>query len=442
MTVNLFNFYFSGLGKTRKNFKDVDHPNLLHLPADDESHILAHQIFEKIRPRVQQRDENGNLIHFLHDHPLVLINNATTTMRVSLHDPMKRIKVLCNACAKPITKMPFYKCFEDDDYVLHEWCTQLPTRLRNVVGHRGKGHTLMLFLGVGFNFGIKCFICGLPGNGAVYYCSDSKGVYFTDAHCAFMPREITHEAHANHLLTRVDGASSSRSSVSKMECRACRVGIVESDTYFRCNACDFYLDCRCALHLPKTIRNKYDKHPLKLSYSPIEDHKGQYFCEVCEEELDPGKWFYHCVECAQSIHSACAPLILQSEQGVNSLSELEGVYKYINFKFTGVRTRSFHQHPVSFAPGTKNDGLCQLCGSELQSHLIWKCLDCSFACHVYHDSEFKELLQFLPELAYNYEEKKRMIKQRGAQTNLEFYPSEMRRPETRDWEVTDDPSFQ
>ncbi|KAJ0691912.1 putative transcription factor C2H2 family [Helianthus annuus] len=337
--------------------------------------------------------------------------------------------------------MPFYKCFEDDDFVLHDWCTQLPTILRNVVGHRG--HTLKLYVGDIFHVGIKCFICGLPCNGAVYLCSVSGCTYIVDAHCAFMPREITHEAHTDHLLTRVDGASSSRGGVSKMECRACRVGIVESDTYFRCNACDFYLDCRCALHLAKTIRHKLDKHSLKLSYSPIEDHKGQYFCEVCEEDLDPGKWFYHCAECAQSIHSACAPLILQSDQGVNSLSESEGVYKYINMKFgDDVKIRRFHQHPVLFGPGTENDGVCQMCGSNLQSHLIWKCLDCSFACHMYDEPSFKELLRRLPRLVYKYEEKKRMIKHHGPQTNSEFYPSEMKRPETRDWKVIDDPFFQ
>ncbi|MFS7973999.1 hypothetical protein Hanom_Chr09g00863271 [Helianthus anomalus] len=44
--------------------------------------------------------------------------------------------------------------------------------------------------------------------------------YYIDVNCVFMPEEITH---ANHLLTRVDGASSS--SVSKMECHACRVSI-------------------------------------------------------------------------------------------------------------------------------------------------------------------------------------------------------------------------
>ncbi|XP_022008789.2 uncharacterized protein LOC110908194 isoform X4 [Helianthus annuus] len=37
-----------GLGKNEKNFKDVNHPNLVHLPVDDETHILSHQIFEDV----------------------------------------------------------------------------------------------------------------------------------------------------------------------------------------------------------------------------------------------------------------------------------------------------------------------------------------------------------------------------------------------------------
>ncbi|KAM0032207.1 putative chromatin regulator PHD family [Helianthus debilis subsp. tardiflorus] len=396
-----------GLGKNEKNFKDVDHPNLVHLPVDDETHILSHQIFDG-KTCVEGRDEKGHLIHSFHDHPLVLISNDTTT---SLHNPMKRIKLLCNACIKPITKMPFYKCStEDDDFVLHYRCIGLPRRLSNHAAH--SQHPLLLD-NYNFSIGIKCFICGLPCNGFLYECSELE--YMIDVNCAFMPKEITHEAHANsnHLLARVDGGSSS--SVSKMECRACRVSIAESESYFRCTSCDFYLDCRCALHLPKTIRHKYDKHPLQLSYSPVEDHKSRYFCEVCEEELDPAKWFYHCAECAQSIHSACAPLILQSEQA----------------------PRLHCRHPMSLALGTENDGLCGTCGSKLQSHIILKCLYCDFAIHWYH--EFPELsLENPPKFFYIYEEKKGMIKERGPQTSLEFYPSEMIRPVTRHWKVVDD----
>ncbi|KAJ0859819.1 hypothetical protein HanRHA438_Chr13g0616991 [Helianthus annuus] len=246
--------------------------------------------------------------------------------------------------------------------------------------------------------GAKCRICGLPCNGVIYFCFDCQ--FLLDVSCAFMPKEITHEAHADHLLTRVE---SSRSGVSKKECHACR----------------------------------FDKHPLQLSYGPIEDHKSQYFCEVCEEELDPGKWFYHCAACAQSIHSACAPLILQSEQGVNS-SDLEGVYKFINIKFGHVETRPFHQHPMLFAPGTENDGLCHECGSKLQSQMIWKCLHCNFACHCYHELTSLYDPDAVKRIYYISGGNKRMIKQRKSQTSLEFYPSEMMRPETRHWKVVDD----
>ncbi|KAJ0754181.1 putative chromatin regulator PHD family [Helianthus annuus] len=421
-----------GLGKNEKNFKDVDHPNLVHLPVDDETHILSHQIFDG-EIGVVWRDGKGHLRHSFHKHPLVLISNDTTT---SLHDPMKRIKLLCNACIKPITKMPFYKCSKRDGsckFVLHDWCIRLPKQLRNHGPH--PQHSLRLYIFFDNLSGYKCEACGLPCNGFFYVCFECE--YVIDVNCAFMPKEITHEAHANsnHLLARVDGGSSSR---SKMECGACRVSIAESERYFRCTSCDFYLDCRCALHLPKTIRHKYDKHPLQLSYSPVEDHKSRYFCEVCEEELDPGKWFYHCAECAQSIHSACAPLILQSEQGANSLYDSEGVYKYINFKFGAVREFQWlHQHPMSLALGTENDGLCGTCKSKLQSHVIWKCLHCDFFVHWYH--AFPEVSpENPPRYIYIYEENEGMIKQRGPQTSLEFYPSEMMRPVTRHWKVVDD----
>ncbi|KAM0069785.1 putative kinase C-like, phorbol ester/diacylglycerol-binding protein [Helianthus debilis subsp. tardiflorus] len=345
---------------------------------------------------------------------------------------MKRIKLLCNACSRPITKTPFYKCsIDDDDFVLHDWCNRLPKEVR---GHPGyPEHTLLHSRLIYTGSGAICRICGLPCNGIIYYCYCCD--FLTDVSCALMPKEITHEAHADHILTRVE---SSRSGASKKECHSCRVSIGgESENYFKCNACDFYLDCRCALQLPKTVMHKFDKHPLQLSYAPIEDHKSQYFCEVCEEELDPGKWFYHCAACAQSIHSACAPLILQSEQGVNS-SDLEGVYKFINIKFGHVEKRPFHQHPMLFAPGTENDGLCHECGSKLQSQMIWKCLHCNFACHCYH--ELKSLLNpsVGQRLIYIFGENKRMIKQRESQRSLEFYPSEMMRPETRDWKVVDD----
>ncbi|KAK9067085.1 hypothetical protein SSX86_014409 [Deinandra increscens subsp. villosa] len=435
-------------GKTQKNFKDVDHPNLIHLPLIDESHsILSHILYQGKSSCDDEQldiDENGHLLihHENHKHPLVLINNITpssssssSSMMIKLHDPMKRTKVLCNGCSRPITKIPFYKCskHDEDDFALHDWCaTRLPKELKNHVGH--PQHTLHLN-----NYDTKirrfqCSFCRSYYNGFSYRCFSCN--YNIDVNCAFIPEEITHEAHADHLLTRVDHASSSPRLAGNIECRACRVTIDKKvDIYFRCGACDFYLDCRCALHLPKTIRHKLDKHPLELSYGPIEDHKSEYFCEVCEEGLDPGKWFYHCVECAQSIHSACAPLILQSEQGVNSGYELEGVYKFINIKFGAVeKLITWHHHPVLFAPGTKNDGLCKDCDRKLQSNMIWKCLHCNYASH-YFTCIYLYPSGSVLQIRNIFEAKERTIIKHRPKTNIEFYPSEIIRPVTHHWKV-------
>ncbi|KAD4586121.1 hypothetical protein E3N88_23722 [Mikania micrantha] len=420
-----------GLGQTQKNFKDADHPNLLRFPLDDGSHILSYQIKADTPAHIDHwhrtllREES-----FLSQDTEIIISSSV----VSLHDPMKRIKQQCTGCTRPITKMPFFKCGRRDecDFFLHDWCSRLPEELTNHVAH--PQHTLTLSRN-SFPVVFICNICNLLCNGFSYDCNPCK--FSIDVNCAFIPEEITHEAHANHLLTRVDDSSSR---LSEINCRACHVPIKECEIYFRCNACDFHLDCQCALSLPKTIRHKLDKHSLMLSYSPIEDHKSQYFCEVCEEELDPGKWFYHCVECALSIHSACAPLILQSEQDVNSLY-VEGVYKLINIKFGAVEKWYFHDHPLSFAPGTSNDGFCNDCGDRLQSSLIYKCSHCKLTCHYITCQTDRSFLDNRPHLkvsAFGSYWGNKPMKKDQRQRNLKFYPSEMMRPVTRHWKVAED----
>ncbi|MFS7927643.1 hypothetical protein Hanom_Chr04g00311531 [Helianthus anomalus] len=61
--------------------------------------------------------------------------------------------------------------------------------------------------------------------------------------------------------------------------------------------------------------------------------------------LESGSIIVQTAEFVQSVHSACAPLILQSEQGVNSLYS-EDVYKFINIKFGHVEKRPFS--PTSY----------------------------------------------------------------------------------------------
>ena len=333
-------------------------------------------------------DEGNDVKHNFHPHPLILVRTEcsdTTSMPtssktnvLSCHNPMKKVQLLCSACVRPVTSVPFYKCVNDDcNFVLHEWCTQLPTQVEKYPGH--PEHTLILhsnapnkFLSV-----FKCDVCGLECNGFVYSCVECD--YHIDVTCSFMPQNITHEAHSGHLL-----------SFRKKFIRSCLIckGFVSRFQFsFGCDTCeDVGVHVGCALLLPREIRHKIDKHPMRLSYLPAENHKSEYFCEICENELNPEVCFYHCNECDWSIHTFCAPHILQSETSVSSDYYdyyHKGPYKYVNIKFGGIHKFESrrHPHPLSFVQGIESDGPCTECGRAVQYDLILKCQQCKFVIH-------------------------------------------------------------
>ncbi|KAJ0680103.1 putative chromatin regulator PHD family [Helianthus annuus] len=376
-----------GTGKIIKNYEDAEHPNLLHLPFPDPSYSLLKHLFFK---------ENGGSStckthEISHQHPLTLVDAqcrditipaSSRTKSISYHDPMKRIQLLCDGCVRPITSGPIYVCDNEGqcNFVLHEWCSRLPAELKDHPAHQQ--HTLVLhskappsrFFGV-----FWCDACWKPCNGFAYCCMDCNKII--DVHCAFLPKEITHTFHPNHLLSRVYHGYPGTGYPGRWpgpgyRCRMC--GHFRSRISFVCHTCnDFSLHPWCALFIPETTRNKCDKHPMKLSYFPIENHKSDYFCEVCERELNPEKPFYHCHECMQSMHTACAPSILQYE---TFGAESTGVYEFVNVKFGGRYENSkVHPHPLSFVQGIQDDGQCHEDGRRLQFKMIFKCLTCEFA---------------------------------------------------------------
>ncbi|KAL8261578.1 hypothetical protein R6Q59_025627 [Mikania micrantha] len=149
---------------------------------------------------------------------------------------------------------------------------------------------------------------------------------------------------------------------------------------YHCFGCDFSLHIECALLLPKTIKHKFDKHPLSLRYDPAEDYSSDYFCEICEDELNPEKWFYHCSMCAWSMHTACAPLKLECEQ--STVSRLNNPVSFFsNVKFGGTHEIIDHSHPLTFVQGINADGECKVCHQKLWYSMILKCIMCKFACH-------------------------------------------------------------
>ncbi|PWA63393.1 B-box-type zinc finger, Zinc finger, PHD-type, DC1 [Artemisia annua] len=379
----LFN---EGTSKPLKNYKDDDYPDLLHLPFLDQTSqtkVLKHLFYGESGSRAFET----NLTHPFHQHPLTLVgtpccnNDITTTptssriITSSSHDSMKMVQVLCDACIRPITNMPFYKCTASDEgcnFVLHVWCTRLPTEVK--MDTRRGIRTLKLLPAIPFaTLGLFRSLCCMSiCNGFVYSDEDkySRRSYEADVSCGVTPEFITHKSHPNHLLRKL------KSSI-EMYCRLC-LSDAKTQLFYGCENCKFYLHPMCALFWPDTIRHKYDKHPMTLRYFPVENYNGDYFCEVCEEEFNPNAAFYHCDQCVQSIHRPCVEFIFQEARTWAPFLFDRGVDQFESVK-SRIFTFKGHPHPLSVFRGPDSDGDCTLCGSKLQDYwIILKCLQCKF----------------------------------------------------------------
>ncbi|KAI3711824.1 hypothetical protein L1987_70372 [Smallanthus sonchifolius] len=284
---------------------------------------------------------------------------------------MNKAGDLCNGCLSPILDdMPFYKCTYGCNFVLHEWCPWFPTELEGYENH--PEHTLLLLPKDTYLPRVPyCNVCRGRCKGFAYSCE--KCSYYVDVMCAFTPELITHKSHPQHLLSYVQNR------MNKDYCRICLSGFTKEETSLSCKSCNFHLHRGCALFLPETVRHRYDKHPLSLTYSPVENHEGDYFCEVCEEELNPNACFYHCQECVQSMQTTCAPLIPQTKPYLFHGSSSQGDPDYAcTYKISG------HPHPLSYLQVTKTNDDCTKCGRRLHYDFILKCQECKFTVHSYH----------------------------------------------------------
>ncbi|PWA76648.1 DC1, C1-like, Zinc finger, RING/FYVE/PHD-type [Artemisia annua] len=368
-----------GMGRLLKNFKDDDYPDLVHLPFPDQTMNLIKHLFSKEIECSTSETKEAKQARISHQHPLVLVDTTKpTSSTLSCHDPMKKVELICNGCVRTIMDSPFYTCADEDErcsFVLHEWCTRLPAELENHPGHLQ--HTLVFMPKVPYKpFGVfECDVCKFNCNGFVYCCIECE--YNVDVCCAFIPDKITHKAHPNHLLSRV-----TKRLLGDDRCRLCFWTFYSDSFTFSCQDCGFHIHPGCALLLSETIRHKYDKHPLHLSYLPIENHKGDYFCDICEEQFWPERvgCFYHCEKCAQSMmHPACSMPIVHHKNPI-PLWYLESGYQavvhlYVNIKFGGRLKSESHPHPLSLVQGLKSDGRCPKCGRELDFQMILKCLE-------------------------------------------------------------------
>ncbi|KAF7149255.1 hypothetical protein RHSIM_Rhsim03G0012500 [Rhododendron simsii] len=269
---------------------DTDLHKVICLPVPYTSDIITQFIKNTA---IQGKHEGAAEIkHGSHDHPLTLyeepIHHASSHFNVAWNFQK------CCGCAQTISA-PFYCCVECEFY-LHVWCAKLPEELRHPAHPQ---HTLSLTT----TLAAKCTCCSLFGSIFLYKCKECY--FYLDCKCASLPRVIKHKGHDKHTLAL-------RPTYSSGTCTSCSASFIIS---FECRGCKFNLCVRCAI-LPRTVRHRYDKHPFTLTYSPPPYRTDDDFCEICEEGIDSNRWFYHCGECGQYLHTDC---ILPVDQFSNML---------------------------------------------------------------------------------------------------------------------------
>ncbi|XP_057468160.1 uncharacterized protein LOC130757426, partial [Actinidia eriantha] len=340
-------------------FRDEDenvldpNPNVILLPVPNESINLINQ-FVKSTKREEIKIAT-NLDHFGHPHTLTFFDEQINN-ELFLGSKGN----LCEVCVQPISAL-FYGCTQCNNYFLHKCCAELPTQIQHTSLHIG--HTLDLVPKASEHFGIfLCKCCNKLCNGFSFHCAKCKDFYL-DVKCATLLELIKHKAHRHHLTpTKLTNVT---------ECSACSLEF--KGLAFKCVICNFVMHSDCAM-LPPSLKHRYDKHPFILTYYPIPDHPAEYYCKICEDEVNPKKWFYHCAECDQSIHLRC----VQSYQ------------QYSNIKFGASFKVEGHQHPLNFVQfsnehGSRCNACGNACGKRLHKYvsfsLGFECGSCEFKLH-------------------------------------------------------------
>ncbi|KAL0844302.1 hypothetical protein Bca101_017548 [Brassica carinata] len=220
--------------------------------------------------------DDNTIRHFSHDHNLQ-INNDGMILSES---------TLCKACVFQIGAEPFYICMHHQcDFILHEKCANLPRKKHHVCSN------LPFTLHTDSHSTFRCAFCRQHSTGFRY----ESGLYVAmDVRCASISDSIDHESHPHPLYY---GESKSKEKCCS-RCEIVRMFL------FSCDECDYVLDAKCAVLPKKVMINRYDDHPLFLSYEDVNvDEK--YWCEACETKVDPKRGFYTCNDCGVVLHISC-----------------------------------------------------------------------------------------------------------------------------------------
>ncbi|CAH8272710.1 unnamed protein product [Arabidopsis lyrata] len=189
----------------------------------------------------------------------------------------------CSACIHPICLQSFYGCV-DCDFILHQSCAESSKKKWHVL-HNDR---LTLVTSVANYF--WCAACHRMSNGFMYQCGGMK----LDVLCGSISEPFVHPSHPNHPLYYIPR-------VGKKKCKGCSKNRLAVLTCI-VSGCEFVLCFHCAT-LPQVVKHRVDDHPLSLCYG--EKASGKYWCDICEKQTDPKRFFYTCKDHRASLHTKC-----------------------------------------------------------------------------------------------------------------------------------------
>ncbi|KAG2249451.1 hypothetical protein Bca52824_089079 [Brassica carinata] len=246
--------------------------------------------------------EEGVIKHFIHKNHTLKLKEGSDANGKSRR---------CTACTYPIFSTLFYDCTVCDYFIIHQKCADLPKKKIDSF------YKMSMTLVSNSNELNLCDACQNYFEGFMYI--SDNGIINLDVRCGSISEPFVHEGHPHHSLYI------NYSKKDKL-CNACGD---KACMVFSCEECDFVLDVKCSI-LPKMVKHKNDKdHFLTLCYG--EKTREQYWCEVCEEDLNPEKWFYSCDHCGVTLHIKCT---FGDFIWINPGGEAESIYMVIPNNYT------------------------------------------------------------------------------------------------------------
>nr|GEV67816.1 C1-like protein [Tanacetum cinerariifolium] len=290
--------------------------DLLHFPMSEaftDPLKLLH--FEKLP---LHDDETNEINHWSHPHHPLILNvegseSNNTMPNINSSDPIK----VCYACVRPLS-FPYYSCKDGCAFTdLHKYCAHLPLTSAHQLH---PDHTLHLVdTWKEYTF-YKCIGCLSFGNTFAYKCETNCKFYLC-VNCESLPTTIKHKSHNHPLIQVIDPL---------ILCKACDKW--SENMSFACKACDFQLDMYCAIRSPVSLSHRYCKgHEILLTYPPVENHPEDFYCDICEEEMDPShRYVRFSPEVISSAQNAIRSLPLEDVVG----DVLKGKWDHERTKFS------------------------------------------------------------------------------------------------------------